>query len=361
MPRQDEFGLIRLLTASRGHGISEGTEKKEEEGTGVVVGIGDDAAVLDGRTGFQWVASCDTMVRDVHFKEETMRYADIGYKAMASNISDMAAMGAVPRFALVALTVPREETEEALRELYDGLYECAGRYGVAVVGGDTTSTPGGLMISITVLGEVEQGRAQLRSAARPGDRVFITGPLGGSAAGLHLLLSRECSAYERSGLSEGERWLVEAHQRPVPQVEAGRLLSTSGLGHALNDISDGLASEAWEIAEASGCLIELEEGKLPHAEALVRYAGEKGLDPLELMLYGGEDYQLIGTVAGENEGRLLQLMVEAGLECYMIGQVAQAPAVAGPGVVMRKKDGSRVALGKRGYNHFGGAEAPHHD
>lgn len=345
MPGLDEFGLIRMLTSGR----TGATGLRE---TGVAVGIGDDAAVLNGRPGYQWVVSCDTMVQDVHFRPETMTYAAIGFKAMASNISDLAAMGAEPRFAVVALSVPKQLPETQLRELYDGLYVCADRYGVAVVGGDTTGHPGGLTVTVTVMGEVETGRALLRSSAKPGDTVFVTGPLGLSAGGLHLLLQRGGSAYDRSELPEELHQLVEAHQRPLPQVEAGRLLVESGLGRALNDVSDGLASEAWELAEASGCGILLDEAALTATAELARYAAAAGLDPLDWILYGGEDYQLVGTAAAEDFGKLAALFGERGLELHKVGQAVHLDDPTKPHVMLRKRDGSLVPLGKRGYNHF---------
>lgn len=339
MPVLDEFGLIRLLT---GRGAV--------PGSGVAVGVGDDAAVLNGRSGFQWVVSCDTMVRDIHFKPETMTWVDIGFKVMASNISDMAAMGAVPRFALVALSVPKEVTEEQLVELYDGLYECAGLYGVEIVGGDTTSCPKDTTVSVTVIGEAEQDRALLRSGVKPGDVLFVTGPLGLSAAGLDVLLKRGGSAYDVDGIPPELLMLVRAHQRPKPQVAAGRLLLAAGLGHGLNDISDGLASEAWELAEASSCLLELEEELLPMPQQLRDYALEAGLDPLELVLYGGEDYQLVGAVAADAVDKAALLFQQAGLGFIVVGRAASVGS--GTGVRLLKVNGEAISLEKRGYNHF---------
>lgn len=351
MPRVDEFGLIRLLTGGR-RNPAHMEPGPTGAGDGVAVGIGDDAAVLDGRSGFQWVVTCDTMVRDIHFKPETMTYEAIGYKAMASNISDLAAMGAIPRFAVVALSVPADMETEALRELYDGLYACANRYGVAVVGGDTTSCPRDMTVSVTAIGEVETDRALLRSGARPGDTVFVTGPLGLSAAGLHLLLATGRSAYALPELPEERQRLVQAHQFPQPQVEAGRILVKSGLGRSLNDVSDGLASEAWELAEASGCVIELAEALLPADPALDRYAREAGLHPLELMLYGGEDYRLTGTVREEDAAAVQALFEAEGLEFHVVGHVMAGGEPAHPGVLLKRRDGSVSPLQKRGYNHF---------
>ncbi|MEI7026476.1 thiamine-phosphate kinase [Paenibacillus sp. y28] len=386
----DEFALIRRLTAQSG------TIEKPERGTadsaagamaasdsGVTVGIGDDAAVVRHRSGWELVLSCDAMVETVHFRPDTMRAADVGFKAMASNISDMAAMGAVPRYALVTLCKPPHIPVAWLEALYNGLYECASRYGVAIVGGDTTSTPGSFVVSVTVTGEVEAGRALLRSGAQPGQAVFTTGYLGCSAAGLHGLLKQGRilepelwpatgeEAAGSKGLSQEEALvdpiggagpepgeapapalheLIREHQRPLPQVEAGRLLAQSGLCGALNDISDGLASEAWEIAEASGIGLVLEEASLPVHPGLAAYALQAGLDPLDWILYGGEDYQLVGTVLQEHADKLRELFEAAGLPFHLIGRTVEGPAA----LTLIRSDGRRQNVPKRGYNHFAG-------
>lgn len=338
----DEFGLIRLLTKG-------GTRSFPRNGAGgLIVGIGDDAAVVQPRQGFQTAIACDTMVEHVHFRAETMKYADIGYKAMASNISDMAAMGAAPLYALVALSAPRTLPVERLKELYDGLYACANRYGTTVIGGDTTSSPGPLVVTVTIVGEVQRGAALLRSSAQGGDVVFVTGYPGMSAAGLHALLNRSENAYSSSGWPRHTERLVREHQRPEPQPEAGRLLRESGQCRALNDVSDGLASEAWEIAEASRCAIMLEEGRLPVHPDLMAYAAETGCSALDWMLYGGEDYVLLGTAPPAAMPLLQRTFAESGIPFFVIGH-----AEAGtPGVSLRRADGTVQRIDKKGYNHF---------
>lgn len=333
LAKMDEFGLIRLLNAGR-------QSPEWQRARGVAVGIGDDAAVVTPGGSMQLVLSCDTMVQDIHFKAETMADYDIGFKAMASSVSDLAAMGAIPRHALVSLVRPPGYAEARLRELYDGLYACADRCGVAVVGGDTTSTNGGLVVSVTAVGEVERDRAMLRSAACEGDAVFVTGALGLSAAGLHALLAGRAADAHAS--------LIEAHQRPLPQIAAGRLLLRSGLCRALNDISDGLASEAREIAEASGCGIVLREAALPLTEPLLRYAAASGTNALEWALYGGEDYQLVGTLPERDAARVGVLFREAALPFHIIGE---ATGEAGT-VRLQRADGSVETVTRGGYNHF---------
>ena len=341
----DEFALIRLLNGSRGAIFP--------PEAGVRVGIGDDAAVVAPSAGTELVVSVDTMVENVHFSRVTMRWADIGYKAMASSLSDLAAMGARPRWALVALSAPKGCPTDSLSKLYEGLYACAGKYGAAVIGGDTTSSLGGMVVTVTVIGEADAGKSLLRSGARAGDAVFVTGPLGGSAAGLHYLLQRGKDAEQEEaagGIPERLAPLVTAHRRPEPRIAAGRLLAGSGFCGALNDVSDGLASEAWEIAEASGAVIVLDEQAIPVTEQVRAYAAEAGIDPLEWALFGGEDYELTGTVPKEHAGEMAALFQAHGLPFQIVGQVAERGSA--PDVLLRKPGGELVPVVKRGYNHF---------
>lgn len=340
----EEFALIRLLTGGK-------QSTAFQKANGVETGIGDDAAVVHVSHGSRLILTCDTMTEEVHFKRVTMRDTDVGYKAMASSVSDIAAMGGTPRFALVALSLPKNTPVERVSAMYEGLYECASRYGVAIVGGDTTSSAGGITLTVTVIGETEADKALLRSAARAGDVVFATGPLGCSAAGLEYLLglAQPSDVWESLPEMEMYRPLVQAHCRPEPQVQAGELLRQSGFRHALNDVSDGLASEAWEIVEASGIGIDLIEERIPVAEELFEYAMRLNKDPLDYILYGGEDYQLVGTVPAEHSLELQLAFKTAGLPLYLIGYVNAEHR----GVRLVQSGGSIQPIGKRGYNHFG--------
>ncbi len=334
MPPLDEFGLIREWTEGR-------QSASFMAAAGVRVGIGDDAAVLSAEAGTEWLLAVDTMVEGVHFKPETMEDADVGYKALAANVSDIAAMGGLPKHALVSVSVPPGWDAERMRRLYEGLYACAARYGVAIVGGDTTSAPRDLVVSVTVVGCAEAGRAIRRDGAKPGQLIFLTGPTGLSAGGLHGLLARDKR-------SPPPRRLVEAHRRPQPSVKAGRLLLEHRLATSLNDVSDGLASESWEIAEASGARLVLREAELPISGELAGYAGSCGVPTLEWMLYGGEDYVLIGTADRGRETELRDTFREAGLPLFVIGEVEAGV----PGVELETPDGRRKPVAKRGYNHF---------
>ncbi|MFD0588880.1 thiamine-phosphate kinase [Paenibacillus sp. GCM10027627] len=366
----DEFARIRHWTAGR-------QSLDLLRTRGVDYGIGDDAAVLDiaaaadGISGEKrLLVAMDTMVESVHFAEVTMRDDDIGYKALAANVSDIAAMGGVPLAAFVSVSVPQSYSADRMRKVYDGLYSCAERYSIAVAGGDTTSSPGPLVISVTLTGTVEAGKELLRSGARPGDAVFLTGPIGLSGAGLHFLQAKTAnSGVVDDAENEAYRSMIAAHRTPRPSVAAGRLLLQSGACTSLNDVSDGLASEAWEIAEASGLRLVLSEGLLPKSGSLSAYASIARKDPLEWMLYGGEDYVLLGTIASQALEVIKAAFSERGLPFYVIGKTEDGePDVqlerlsenwSGGGSVDRKElnwaNGAtnRISLQKRGYNHFG--------
>lgn len=351
----DEFSLIRQWTSS---------SRKHPHPAGLTVGIGDDAAVFSVTAGREVVACCDAMIETVHFLRETMNVPDIGYKALVSNISDIAAMGGIPRFALITIGVSPGWSAEECRQLYEGIYEAAERYGVAIIGGDTVSTPDALHLSITVLGEVENGKALLRSSAKPGHIVFTTGTIGDSAAGLDLLLARKAGIQpdkeqwmnSANGKNAGEltnsvtwRELILKHQRPEAQVTAGRLLSSLNQMGAVNDISDGLASELWEIAEASNVSLRIEQARIPLSSSLLAYAQMIGKDPLAWALNGGEDYQLVGTVPSEHSEELAALFEQNGLSFIRIGEVMEPSAEK---VRLIDPAGMERAVHKSGYNHF---------
>ena len=329
----DEFSLIRDWTSPcRG-----------QEGSGLTVGIGDDAAVFSVSPGMEVVACCDAMAESVHFLRSTMNPEDIGYKAVISNISDVAAMGGIARFAMVAIAVSPGWTTDEYRAIYRGIHQACAEYGVRLIGGDTVSAPDAMHLSVTVLGEVEQGQALLRSGARPGQLVFVTGDVGASAAGLHFLLEHGVAAAHAGKWAE----IVSRHQRPRAQIDAGRLLLASGGSGALNDVSDGLASELWEIAEASQVSVTIDESRIPVHPATREYAAEAGKDPLHWALYGGEDYQLVGTIDPAARDRVTERFAAIGVPFTIIGSVE-----AGAPSVWMSSGGVRVPLEKAGYNHF---------
>lgn len=280
----------------------------------------------------------DTMVEGVHFTKKTMNPYMIGYKALAVNISDIAAMGGIPLFYLVSISIPPSWSELELEEVYRGLNELAKQYSMDLVGGDTVSCKSELVITVTVYGKVEKGKTLLRSNVRPGDFVFVIGELGGSAAGLQLLLNN------KQNYTSSEKVLITEHQLPKPQVEAGRIFACSGARVALNDISDGIASEANELAIASGVTINIDYDKLPIHKNLLCYPEQ---EQINLVLFGGEEYSLIGTFAKEDWENIHPLFKENNISIKIIGEVLK-----GEPAVYATIKGSRQRLLKQGYNHF---------
>ncbi|MGY4691194.1 thiamine-phosphate kinase [Salibacterium sp. K-3] len=307
---------------------------------GLIEGIGDDAAVYAAEAGYHEILCVDTMVEDVHFTKETMSPLDIGHKALAVNISDIAAMGGVPVFYVVSIAVPSSWTDEELQGVYEGLEKLAEAFDMDMIGGDTVSTRSGLVVSVTVHGRVEEGRHLLRRNALPGDIVFVTGFTGRSAAGLDWLLEHGRGASRPQGI----RTLTAYHQTPHPRVKEGRIIGSTAAGAALNDISDGLASEANEIAEASKVELELRKRDIPVAGELKEFPDTQYW---EWIFYGGEDFELIGTVRPEDWPLLKQRMEEEGAPLYDIGRVKE-----GDPLVTLQDGSDTTVLPKKGYNHF---------
>jgi len=313
----------------------------------VKVGIGDDAAVLAFSPGTDTLVTTDTMVEGIHFLRHTLSWYDVGYKCLAASVSDIAAMGGVPATAVLSLAVPKNLNFSALEEMYDGIAALANEFGCVVSGGDLVSTNGPIVVTSTVLGCVPEGSALLRSAAQPGDTVFVTGELGMSAAGLEVLQATVNSGQHGAAPADAEQSsLIQWHRHPQPQVAAGQILRDSGV-RCCNDISDGLASETNEIAKASQVRLRLYAQRVPMSPALRNFARWAGQDPLVYPLYGGEDYQLVGTASSFTFARALARCESVGVRLTAIGRVE-----AGDGVVLERENGSLEVVEARGYNHF---------
>jgi thiamine-monophosphate kinase len=272
-----EFGLIARLTGGL------------ERGPGVELGVGDDAAVLVPAPGRKLVVTTDVVVQGHHFTAALSEPEDWGWKAVAVNCSDLAAMGGQARWLVVALTVPERTPVEELDRVYAGMGQACRAFGVSLVGGDVSAGPV-LTLAVTALGEVD--RVVPRSGARPGDRLAVTGPLGAAAAGLALLRRDDQPARALLARFPG---LAAAHRRPVPHLEMGPRLAAAG-ATAMLDVSDGLAGDALHLAEASGVGVELRDATVPLAPGVAEAAELLGRDPLELALGGGEDFVLAAAL-----------------------------------------------------------------
>jgi thiamine-monophosphate kinase len=272
-----EFGLIARLTGGL------------RPGAGVEVGVGDDAAVLRPTPGRKLVVTTDVLVEGRHFTAALSDPEDWGWKAVAVNASDVAAMGAVARWLVLALTVPAATEVGTLQRVYAGIGEACGAFGVALAGGDTAAGPA-LSLAVTALGEAEE--VVTRAGARPGDRLVVTGPLGAAAAGLALLERDDEPARSLLGRFPG---LAAAHRRPTPDLGMGPRLAQAG-ATAMVDVSDGLAGDALHLAEASGVGVEIRDATLPLAPGVAEAAALLGGDPARLALGGGEDFVLAAAL-----------------------------------------------------------------
>lgn len=321
----EEFNLIELIRAR--------TCVPRDD---VVLGIGDDGAVLRAPPGQHLVVAIDTMVEGVHFLPGTAA-VDLGWKALAVNLSDLAAMGATPAWALLALTMPRADAT-FVRGFAEGFAQLAQGYGVALVGGDTTSGP--LSISVAVHGFVPPGAALCRAGAQVGDVIMVTGTLGDALAGLYALRDPPQDDPAHAAL---RATLIERLTRPTPRVFAG--LALRGLGSACIDISDGLLADLGHICQASDVGAELDAPSLPRSRALRELHGEA--QALEFALGGGDNYELCFTVPPAHVAQVLADLGRVGCGVTAIGRV-----VAGNGVRVRDAHGQWLQPEMKGWEHF---------
>jgi len=302
-------------------------------------GPGDDAAVLPRGRG-EICVTVDAVVEGVHFRRASSRLEDVGHKALAVNLSDLAAMGARPRWALVALGVPRGFRIADARRLGAGFGALARQSGTALVGGNVTRAPG-LALTVTVGGEVAPGRALRRSGARPGDRVWASGTLGDARLGLALLERRGGPEARRlRGAPRLARMAIERQRRPVPRLALGAALV--GVASSCIDLSDGLVQDARHVAAASGVALDLDGGLLPVSRALVA-AYPDGRARARAAASGGEDYELLFTAPAGREAAIRRLSGRLGLELTRIGEVRR-----GRGVHLRGTGTARV----HGFDHL---------
>lgn len=301
----------------------------------VRLGIGDDAALLAVPAGQELAVAIDTLVQGVHFPLGTAP-ADIGWKALAVNLSDLAAMGAVPAWALLALTMPSADAD-FVDGLAEGFAQLAHAHGVALVGGDTTRGP--LSLSVAAHGFVPPGQALTRTGARVGDAVLVTGTLGDAAGGLRLVQG----GLPLDRAQPDHAYLRERLDRPTPRVQAG--LALRGHASACIDVSDGLLADLGHLCAASGVGAALDADALPLSAALRCTFGE----PLarELALSGGDDYELCFTVTASRRIQAIAALAEVGCAASCIGRI-----VEGGGVQVRDARGAMLAPARSGWDHF---------
>jgi thiamine-monophosphate kinase len=325
----DEFDLIKRLFLPLTGGRPE------------ALGLTDDVALIPGPAGWQWAVTKDAMVAGVHFFPDDPPEL-IARKLVRVNLSDLAAKGAEPQFLLLATCFPRDVTPDWLDRFASGLKADCDEFKVAVIGGDTVATPGPLVLTLTAVGKVPEHTALLRSNARSGDHVWLSGTLGDSALGL--LVARG----ERKGLSDTDAgFLLDRYRLPRPRVGLGARLR--GLAHAAMDVSDGLLGDLGHICRASNLAAEIEAELLP-LSAPGRAALDAGLgEGLVTVAAGGDDYEILFTAPSDADRVLSVLSAELGLKLTRIGRM-----LPGRGVSLLDSGGRPIDVGKGGYRHFSG-------
>jgi thiamine-monophosphate kinase len=334
----------------------------------VIVGVGDDAAVVAPAPRTYDVLTTDALVDGVHFDRSFVPPDAIGHRALAVNLSDLAAMGAEPRAALLSLVLPDSIDVADIDAIVDGVLALAAEHRVALVGGNITRTPGPLVVNMTAFGAVHPRRILTRGGARPGDEVYVTGMLGDAATGLQML---RASRSDRSSRSEGSDRsdgsvgqtassdpnvsngpndsngpCVERYLRPQPRMRAGLLLSRNRAATSCMDVSDGLADGVRQIAEASSCGITVDAAAVPISPAARAWHEQRGTNPIDMALSGGDDYELVFTVRPSHRGRLRGVRQRLGtLPVTRIGVVTK-------GRELQVRDGETMRELPAGYEHF---------
>lgn len=318
-------------------------------GHNVIRGIGDDAAVVTPLKGHETVITTDLLAEGVHFDLKTATLEDIGYKAAAANLSDIAAMGATPHYLLVSLAIPSSQAASEMQRLYRGLMSLCGRHGVELIGGDTSASHHGLFLNVVLIGSVSIGRALTRDGARAGDLLYVTGTIGDSLAGLRLLSARH--KHQRALLPSvklSAQKLIQRHLRPTPRLEMGQALSSQRLATSAIDVSDGLAGDVRHICERSQVGVDIEADALPISSALRKYAGMNKLDPIDVALEGGEDYELLFTAPPRHRKTVEQLGRQIGCPVSCIGMITPSSN----GLRIKNRAGIVRQLPMLGYQHF---------
>ena len=332
---KDEFEFIRAL-------------RERASASSSITGIGDDAAVFQTTAGKETVVTTDLLIEDIDFRRTTIPPYLLGHKALAVSLSDIAAMGARPRWSLISIGVPNDVWQTDFTDrFYSGLFELANRYGVQLIGGDTSRTEEKIVIDSIVIGECSANYAVKRSGANVGDQVFVTGALGGAAAGLRLV-ERGAHLAEQNLHEEDSQKLDHVllrHLRPEPRVGWGIVLGEERLATSMIDISDGLSSDLNHVCAASGVGAVIDSALLPIDIQVTELCGRRALDPLQLALHGGEDFELLFTVKPGDVGRLPRKV--DGTEITQIGEIR----ILNEGVQIR--EGARVwELNPGGWKHF---------
>jgi thiamine-monophosphate kinase len=309
------------------------------KGADLICGVGDDCAVLKMKGSRELLLiSTDTLIENVHFKTDFTSFKKLGQKCLSVNVSDIAAMGGKPRFYLVSISIPSKYSEKNILDLYAGMKKVAKKYHLMLIGGDTTSSKNDLAITITVIGTAKVGEICLRSGAKLGDRVYVTGQLGNSSLGLELL---------KKGIRR-PKVFIDGHNNPNPQVEIGYELAINKIASSMIDISDGLLSDLGHVCKMSKVGAKIYWNDIPLHKDFKREVSRRGLNAHELALAGGEDYQLLFTSPVNKETRLKKIAFRNRFKIKKIGVVVPQKK----GIKVYGQNGYILKIKKMGYEHL---------
>lgn len=304
-------------------------------------GIGDDCAVIPDEGGKVWLVTSDALVEGVHFLKEKMTALDLGYKAVAVNVSDICAMGGEPKYAFLSIAIPKHITQNWMHAFLQGIKQACELWGIVLLGGDSVGSKSCLFINLTLIGTGTQEQLKYRHVAKSGDVICLTGYLGDSGAGLKALQQETAQHKDRA-------YLLQAHFRPKPMPHEGLWLSKKASVHAMMDVSDGLDPDLKRLIASShkGAIVEV--GRLPLSKALIRTCQKEGWDALELALVGGEDYCLLLTVASEAFDEIAKAFYQKfNKMLFNIGSISDPPAK-----VIYRLNGKNLDINYKPFTHF---------
>ena len=325
-----EFGLIHHLSSRIKFRASDS-----------IIGIGDDCAVYPAKPEIKQVISTDALVEDIHFTLNTTTPEALGRKALSVNLSDIAAMGGIPKRVLVTLGLPKNISLKFLEKLYSGFNEICNEFKVELSGGDTVSSPKSFFINVVVIGEAK--RIFTRKGARPGDLIFVTGTLGDSSLGLKLLGKKKRG-------DKDQKFLVARHLDPTARVKEARILARTNVHiTSMIDISDGLVQDLNHICKASEVGARIFQDRLPQSSEFVRTCAKNKINPLPHLLNGGEEYELLFTLPADGVKNLSRQFLKAKALVTQVGEITLKPRK----VLLEMSDGTKKSLPvSEGFNHF---------
>ena len=333
-----EFRLIQAIKrqSSIGPGYSS-----------LLKGIGDDAAIIQFIQNEHLLVSTDLCIEGIHFDLKLTSFREIGYRAIIANLSDIAAMGGIPRYVLTSVAIPSTSSLTNVQALYRGLLSCCHQYKLQLIGGDTSASKKGMFLGVTILGTVESSGALPRDGAKIGDHIYITGTLGDSWAGLKLLHKKRNhpTHHLEKRISQ---FLINRHLRPTPRIDIGRWLSTHRLATSAIDLSDGLSGDLGHICQESGVGAMIDATKIPISAQCRSFARRKHLNPTTIALEGGEDYELLFTVPAHYQTQLQEIESLYGVQITSIGTITPRKC----GMRIKVGNGSSHPLVPTSYDHF---------